>query len=537
MLNVAVVLSALAAGASGQTWCNKHYMSSQAVVPPGGNFPTPAPSTESLLALRCAPAIRPYLAEDSTSPAGILIDAPVTYSHIAGAEPISISSGSLEVTISANGKTLGQSQVPLNATKHEISFSLAGLKAQTEAYNVSCTANYNSQTFTASTALSYLPNPTNSSVTKMDLRTGALMAKPATGTGGDYEYVFPIGFYTSFDGYLATNLSVINDLKDQGFTIIHPVPTFDNLTALGEVLDRMEEVGLYLMYDMRFPSSYMNTTAVTEQVNMIKSRPNLLLWYTGDEPDGTSDPLNATSTAYDLIYSLDGYHPVSLVLNCQDYQYTAYTSGTDIVMQDTYMIGNNVTHSVEWNTACTPDFGDCGCDNCKGNFEDISTRMDEFKQRNFINGWDRTKVVWTVPQAFGGEEYWSREPTGYEWLVQSIVGVNHGGLGIVPWDDPTPTDIKGNASALAKALPSMTPYIFSPSATFTNLTSNQIDVAMWTVAGKTLLLAANMNYKQVTLTLPAALKGKQATQVFNGGATASGSGITFQSVGTGAFIF
>ena len=63
---------------------------------------------------------------------------------------------------------------------------------------------------------------------------------------------------------------------------------------------------------------------------MIKSRPNLLLWHTGDEPDGTSDPLNATSTAYDLIYSLDGYHPVSLVLNCQDYQYTAYTSGTDI---------------------------------------------------------------------------------------------------------------------------------------------------------------------------------------------------------------
>ena len=191
-------------------------MASQAVVPPGGNFPTPASSTQPLLALRCAPAIRPYLAEDSATPAGILIDAPVTYSHIVGAEPISISSGSLEVTISANGKTLGQSQVPLNATKYEIPFSLGGLKAQTNAYNVSCTAKYNSRTFTASTALSYLPNPTNSSVTKMDLRTGALMAKPANGKGGDYEYVFPIGFYSSFDGYLATNLSAINDLKDQG---------------------------------------------------------------------------------------------------------------------------------------------------------------------------------------------------------------------------------------------------------------------------------------------------------------------------------
>lgn len=43
------------------------------------------------------------------------------------------------------------------------------------------------------------------------------------------------------------------------------------------------------------------------------------------------------------------------------------------------------------------------CDNCKGSFEDISTRMDEFKARLFINGWEQTKAVWTVPQGFGNE--------------------------------------------------------------------------------------------------------------------------------------
>lgn len=107
----------------------------------------------------------------------------------------------------------------------------------------------------------------------------------------------------------------------------------------------MEEVGLYLVYDMRksvrkflvpsvhldiLDSDYMNATAVTEQVNMIKSRPNLLTWYTGDEPDGTSDPLNATFIASRLVQSLDGgdgeggagYHPVSLVLNCENYFFT-----------------------------------------------------------------------------------------------------------------------------------------------------------------------------------------------------------------------
>src|SRR4051812_5337487 len=75
---------------------------------------------------------------------------------------------------------------------------------------------------------------------------------------------------------------------------------------------------------------YMNATSVTAQVNHIKSRPNLLLWYTGDEPDGTSDPLDATVKSSYLIQSLDGgdgkggagYHPVSLVLNCENFYFT-----------------------------------------------------------------------------------------------------------------------------------------------------------------------------------------------------------------------
>lgn len=47
------------------------------------------------------------------------------------------------------------------------------------------------------------------------------MAKPANGKGGEYGYVFPIGFYTSFGGYLSSNLSVINDLKEQGYVFLY----------------------------------------------------------------------------------------------------------------------------------------------------------------------------------------------------------------------------------------------------------------------------------------------------------------------------
>ena len=53
-----------------------------------------------------------------------------------------------------------------------------------------------------------------------DLRTGALLAKPADGKGGAYETVFPVGFYTNFGGYLASNISLVDEIKAQGFNVV-----------------------------------------------------------------------------------------------------------------------------------------------------------------------------------------------------------------------------------------------------------------------------------------------------------------------------
>ncbi|KAF9497331.1 hypothetical protein BDN71DRAFT_1429520 [Pleurotus eryngii] len=557
-------------GTNAQTWCNKNYMSTSPIVPPGGQFPVPPSSATPFLSLRCAPAIRPYLpadvdSRDEFAANAILIDTPVRFAQLPNSAPITFTSSSaLTVIVAIDGKTIASGIVPLNATKHALSFSLNSLKPQASPYNLSCTANLDSspaQTFHAGGALTFLPNPPAGmgSVTKMDLRTGALLARPANGKGGDFAPVFPIGFYTQFDNYLAKNLSVLNELKAQGFTIsrshlqVHPVPTFGSPDALKAVLDRMQEVGLYLMYDMR--GTYMNATSVTAQVNDIKSRPNMLLWYTADEPDGTSDPLSATADSYDLITSLDGgpsssaaktggtgYHPISLVLNCENFEFTAYTSGADIVMQDTYMIGNNVTFSSQWHTPCTPDYGDCGCDNCQGEFEDISRRMDEFADRLFVNGRDRMKAVWTVPQAFGLETYWKRLPTGKEFIVQSLLGVNHGGLGIVPWEDPTPADIKASASSLALALPKMTPFIFNPTASFQRTTLNRVDIGLWTVGKETLVVATNMNNAEVSVglsTLPVGVESSvRIAQVFESAARTStnNSGFTFEAVGSGAWV-
>jgi hypothetical protein len=188
----------------------------------GGKFPIPATSPTPLLALRCGPAIRPYLAEDATSlnpqDMAILIDAPVTFQQISNAAPILNTPGVLSVSVSVDGKSLTSGIVPLNATKHALSFSLSSLTPRVEAYTITCSATFSSQQYQATGSLTYLPNPPPSigSVTKIDLRTGAVLAKPADGKGGPYAPVFPIGFYTAFNGYLTQDLNISAELKAQG---------------------------------------------------------------------------------------------------------------------------------------------------------------------------------------------------------------------------------------------------------------------------------------------------------------------------------
>ena len=170
-------------------------MANESVVPPGGEFPVPGTSGQPLLAFRCAPAIKPYLAEDMTG--SFIIDTIITDTEISGAERIDSAashSSVVLVTISVNGQNLTTETVPLNTTGHELNVPLASLEPQKEAFDVTCTAlASDGQTFQTSTSLLRMPNNEDGSVTKMDLRTGAMLVKDAE---GKWESVFAIGFYT-----------------------------------------------------------------------------------------------------------------------------------------------------------------------------------------------------------------------------------------------------------------------------------------------------------------------------------------------------
>ena len=134
--------------------------------------------------------------------------------------------------------------------------------------------------------------------------------------------------------------------------------------------------------------------------------------------------------------------------------------------------------------------------------------------------------------------YWKRQPTGQEWVVQSALAINHGALGVVPWNDPTTDDIKASSSAFAKALPQMKEFILSPSASFQLVVSNRMHVGVWTVGRRSLILATNLNYNTTSFALASIrdLSVRKVSQVFNSGAKLAGKEIELESVGTGAFI-
>ncbi|KAI6037979.1 hypothetical protein EDC04DRAFT_2070394 [Pisolithus marmoratus] len=541
--------------AQSQTWCGKNYMANQTVVPPGGQFVLPQKSYDPLFAFRCAPGFRPYLEQDAKT-AVFVVDTRIVYDWINGTSPITLSSnntnstspsdaGNVTVSIKLNGAHTTLS-VPMNATGFQIPLDLSNVTAQQTPYEVDCVAFYGTgkaQNYSARASLLYLPD-TNNSVTKTDLRTGSLWVRPVNNPTSGFRPFVPQGFYVSFDQYLAKNLSLIDQLKADGFNTIHPIPPYDNATIFEQVLNRTIELGLYIIFDMR--SNYQNLTAVTSLVNTYKSLPNLLTWETAHEPDGSSDPLNATKAVYDLIYQLDGYHPVSIVLNCEDYNFSPYVEGADIVLEDAYPIGINATYSTVWNTSCTPDFGHCGCDNCKGGLIDIKARVQTYKDRLDILGYSRTKSVWTTPQAFGSGAYWNTTPTGEQWAAIGLISFNHGAMGSISYQYPTTTGnvttIEGTATNLTGIITeTIQPFLGNPRATFSVYNYYGVDAGLWYNGTMYLLLVANTVNEQVIVPWSAVGLGHltnetaQVQRIFSVAQNANSSSLNFKPGGIGIY--
>ena len=117
------------------------------------------------------------------------------------------------------------------------------------------------------------------------------------------------------------------------------------------------------------------------------------------------------------------------------------------------------------------------------------------------------------------------------------MGINQGALGVVPWADPTPVDIKNAASAFALSLPKITPYLFNPASLRTTYFVGGASVATWRTEAETLVLATNTNYVNQSVSWETlGLGGGVRTVFVSGVAEIAHDGFTLGAVSSGAFV-
>ncbi|EKG12682.1 Glycoside hydrolase subgroup catalytic core [Macrophomina phaseolina MS6] len=435
----------------------------------------------------------------------------------------------VDISVTENGLPLvSNSNVSVNSTGSEYVFSLSSLEARSEPYNITLTgaSRDGNQSYIATTQLYYLPSRSDGgSVAKLDRLYGGIYVQDYPSNSSAFAGIIPYSFYVSWDGWLEKDLVDNTRLfKTYGYNIIHVVPNAGlanqafNFTEFNAFLDICDELQLWVMYDMRW--TYKNLSSVHEQVSMLKARKSLLLYYTGDEPDGQSDTLNATKDTYDLIKTLDPYHPVSLCLNCFNFHYGPYSSGADIILSDPYPISVNTSFSTPYGTVCNATYGCCGCDDCDGRFEDVSTRLDVFRNYQTWLG-QEPKGFWGVPQAFGNETFWARYPTAGEEAVMAVLSINHGAKGIVAWTWPTQPDLADVTSKLAGVLTGgdVSATLLGAKTEALEVTGRErVDASAWVLesAGKMLVSVVSLEYvetpENVSVALPMAASGIKSVE-------------------------
>lgn len=379
--------------------------------------------------LRVMPRYNIYI-EGETN-ADLIVDAEISY--IRG-EPwdlgyIKNNGGKVDLMIQGHRIQYFTAAVP-GKLGNVVSIPLNTLTPQMEPYTITVSITSTSSWYEATTKLFYLPEKNHGSVVKVDNLFGGLLYRNPT-THGAFKSVFPYGFYGDYSGTFNKSHANIETYVSKGFNVVNLVEDFSS-TDMTPVLKTLDRLNLLFQYDMRH--SYRNLSSVMEQIPLVKNHPSLLTWYTADEPDGWGDDLGATKAAYNAIAQADPYHPVALVLNCQNYHFREYTAGADIIMEDAYPIGINATYSVKWGTPCNTTLGDCGCDNCVGSLLDVPNRIDQFKEYGaWLGGAAVRKPIWAVPQAFGNEDYWRRYPTVPEVWAMDLLALNHGAKARLAW--------------------------------------------------------------------------------------------------------
>ncbi len=337
---------------------------------------------------------------------------------------------------------------------------------------------YENEKWVDSRKVNVVKRPDQANEVKIDRASGGLIVNGLP--------FFPFGFYTESPvwKYLPEEEVV------RGFNLISAYQKIErkNLKERTAYMDRCASLGMKVNYnissligneeiagDMKAHEQKMKI--LQNEIEKFRNHPALLSWYISDEPEGQGISAEQLKEAYGLIKELDPYHPVSIVFMDPEKAGT-YRNVMDIAMTNPYPIPNKpVTLAADY----------------------ISTLYRQFRYE---------KPVWIVPQAFGGNEIWKREPTAREIRVMTYLGLIQHASGVQYFirealnGSPKSTATWSECGAISLEVADMVPELFSGQQAPEIIPSDQkVQAAAWYHDGVLIILAANTSPDPIPFSL------------------------------------
>ncbi|MGC8864063.1 MAG: hypothetical protein ACP5R5_15000, partial [Armatimonadota bacterium] len=279
-------------------------------------------------------------------------------------------------------------------------------------------------------------------------------------------------------------------------------------------LDRCAAVGMKLNYDIKLLTESLESDeqeeALRSEVNAIKDHPALLAWYISDEPELRKIPPERLARAYRIIKGLDPVHPVAMCIALVS-RAPQYVDAMDVLMVDIYPVPHQPVTAVAEGVdkalaAVTLAPGrESGTDSPRtgeGSPVDSATLSPAGKDAGL------RKPVWFIPQAFGGGEFWYREPTAREVRVMTYLALIHGATGIQyfirrpPTGNPKSPVVWSECRTLAMECSQLAPAILSGNpAPKVVCEPEQIHARAWMDRGMLFVIAVNTKNEPTALRL------------------------------------
>ncbi|KAK6067142.1 hypothetical protein SCUP515_10346 [Seiridium cupressi] len=502
-------------------WCGKVYEAGYPSFEPGGHTTEPPDNGTTNLYVQFKPRYSIYL--DGETKGSFVINAalspwyglPWSNSTSDGNTTNSFDTLFFTIKLASSDESLVEDSIPVNTTGAEYEFDLSAISASTTPYEVvfSGASEYGDKVYNTTATFFYLPDNPTGSATKIDNLNGGLLFK-SPDIDNVFQPLLPYGYYGLYNG---SNSSVASDDFVQNYTSggkgLNAIISLAGFDDSSPVYTSMDQQSLRFMYDLR--GSYRNLTIVEQHVTAVRDHTSIFAYWTADEPDGWQQPFDGPVAAQELIHQLDPYHPVAVTLNCQDYYFGPYSLGADILMEDVYPIGINSTFS-KWNTTCNTTLGDCGCDNCEGDVQDVSSRLEDLSTYEYWLGrWPLPKFH--NPQVFHGEDYWFRDPTPGEARVMNALAFNQGATGIFGWTWPGSWELFDVHTDMAAVVtqPPVRDFLLSGKPSPVDSSPPQlVDIAYWTVQDQVMVSVVNGGYDDtqgsLAFTVPGGVTGIQS---------------------------